>query len=155
MDVAPSCTYPTCANSCLSQITSFVHWLVAIYSASVVDNAMVGCFLHFHEMAPRPTRNTYPVIDHRSLVSLSQSTSQNPLKAISLPPRQRVEPQTPFQIPQDAFDGHPMRRTRLRHEGCCKKDRPKSVVFFIVPIFDLWGHFKIRKTKFKKSENYV
>ena len=95
MDVAPSCTYPTSANSCRSQIASFVHWLVAIYSASVVDNAMVGCFLHFHEMAPRPTRNTYPVVDRRSLVSPAQCASQNPTKDMSLPPRESLSSKLP------------------------------------------------------------
>ena len=48
MDVKFSCTYPTSAKNCLSQIVSLVQWLIAMYSASVVENAMVGCSLHFY-----------------------------------------------------------------------------------------------------------
>ena len=46
-----------------SQIASLAKWLVAMHSDSVVDNVMVGCFLHFHEMTPTPIKYTYPVVD--------------------------------------------------------------------------------------------
>jgi hypothetical protein len=39
-----------------------VQWLLAMYSNSVVDNAMVGCFLHFYEVIPTQTKNMYLVI---------------------------------------------------------------------------------------------
>ena len=78
MDVGLSCTYPTSATSCLSQIASFVQRLVAMHCAYVVDNAIVGFFLYFHGMTSTPTRNTYPVVDRRSFASHAQSASQNP-----------------------------------------------------------------------------
>ena len=78
------------------QTASFVQWLVAMYSANVVDSAMVGCFLHFYEMTPTPTKNTYPVVDCRSFTSPAQSASQNPLNTISLPPRHNLKPKVPF-----------------------------------------------------------
>ena len=46
-----------------NQIASFVQWLVAVFFASVIDNAIVGCFLHFHEMTPMPTTNTDLMVD--------------------------------------------------------------------------------------------
>lgn len=49
MDVVHSCTNPLYTKSYLSQLASSVQWLVAMYSASVVDHAMVDCFLHFHK----------------------------------------------------------------------------------------------------------
>ena len=41
MDVGPSCTYPTSVKSYVSQIASFVQWLVVMYPASIINNAMV------------------------------------------------------------------------------------------------------------------
>ena len=96
MDVSPSCMYPTSANSYLSQIVSFVQWLVAMYSASILDNAMVGCFLHFHEMIPTPTRNMYHVVDRWLFASPAQSPSQNPLKAMFLLSRHNLKSKKPF-----------------------------------------------------------
>ena len=58
-----------------------------MYSASVIDNTMASYFLHFHEMTPMPIKNTYLMVDGWSFASPLQSTLQNPLKAISLPPR--------------------------------------------------------------------
>jgi hypothetical protein len=34
-----------------------------MYSTSIVENAMVDYFLHFHELTPMPTKDTYPVED--------------------------------------------------------------------------------------------
>ena len=77
MDVGSSYTYPTSAKSCISPIASLVQWLVAMYSAFILDNAMVGCFMHFHKMTPTPTtKNTYPVVNHRLFASPIQSTSK-------------------------------------------------------------------------------
>lgn len=61
-------------------------WLLVINSASVVDNAMNCCFLHFHEMISTPTKNTNPMMNRRSFVSPVQSASQKPSKIISFPP---------------------------------------------------------------------
>ena len=66
--------------------TSFVKnndsWVVAasaIYSASHVDSAIVGCFLLSHDIAPPALlrKNTYPVVLLRS-VDDAQSESENP-----------------------------------------------------------------------------
>ncbi|KAG0599654.1 hypothetical protein M758_12G169300 [Ceratodon purpureus] len=76
MVVASTWTHPTSPKSLRSQMTSLVLWLVAMYSASVVDKAIVGCLLQFHEMAPSPTKKTYPVVERRSFASPAQSASQ-------------------------------------------------------------------------------
>ena len=71
MDVAPSCTNPTSTKSYLSQMASFVQWLVVIYLASIVDNASVGCLLQFHEITLTPTKNIYHVVVLQVFASLS------------------------------------------------------------------------------------
>ena len=63
INVGPSCMCTTSAKSYQSQTASFVQWLVVVYFASIVDNAMVGWFFHFHEMIPMSTRNTYLAVD--------------------------------------------------------------------------------------------
>jgi hypothetical protein len=50
----------------------------AMYSASVVDNAIVGCCLLLQEMAPPPIMKTNPVVDLLSSRSPPQSASQYP-----------------------------------------------------------------------------
>ena len=115
MDIGPSYTYPTSTKSCLRQTASFIQWSMAMYSASVVDNVMVGCFLHFHEMNLMPTKNTFPMVDSRSYASPPQFALQNPLKAISLPLRHNVKSKVSFKIPHDAFYGYQLRWSNLRH----------------------------------------
>src|ERR1700738_3820192 len=96
MDVGPSCTYPTPAKNCLSQTAFFVQWLVAMYSVSIIDNAMVGCFLYFHKMTPTPTTNTYPMVDCGSFASPVQSTSQKTLKTTYLHLSHNLKSKVPF-----------------------------------------------------------
>jgi hypothetical protein len=59
-------------------IASFVAWVFAMYSASVVDNAIVGCRLLLQEMAPPPIMKTNHVVDLLSSRSPLQSASQYP-----------------------------------------------------------------------------
>ena len=102
MDVGLSYMYPTSTKSFLSQSIFFVQWLVVIYSASHVDNAMVR-FLHFHEMIPMPIRNKYLVVDLMSFAFLAQSALQNPLEEISLPLRHNLKSKVPFKYPMMRF----------------------------------------------------
>jgi hypothetical protein len=44
-------------------MASLVDWVLAMYSASVVDKVIVGCHLLLQEMAPPPIMNTNPVVD--------------------------------------------------------------------------------------------
>ncbi len=44
-------------------MASFVAWVFAMYSAFMVDNAIVGCRLLLQEMAPPPMMKTNPVVD--------------------------------------------------------------------------------------------
>jgi hypothetical protein len=44
-------------------MVSFVAYVFAMYFASVVDNAIVGCRLLLQEMAPPPIMKTNPVVD--------------------------------------------------------------------------------------------
>ena len=67
-----------------------------MYSASTVDNAMVGCFLHFHKMTLTRTKNIYHAVDHQLFASFVQSASQIPLKTISLPPWHNLKSKVPF-----------------------------------------------------------
>ena len=77
-------------------MASFVQWLVAMYSTYSVDNAMVGCFLHFHKTTSMPTKNTYPMVDLRSFAAPAQSALQNPYIALSSPPRYNLKSNMPF-----------------------------------------------------------
>ncbi len=110
MAVAPTCTSPTSAINFLNHMASLVHWLVAMYSASVVDKTIVGCLLQFHEMAPTPTKNTYPVVERRSFASPPQSASQYPLKLTSLVQRHNFKSKVPFKYRM-------MRFTAIQWEG--------------------------------------
>ena len=62
----------------------------------VIDNAMAGCFLHFYELTPMPTKNMYPMVDRQSFESPAQSVLQKPLKTISLPMRHNLKSKVPF-----------------------------------------------------------
>ena len=96
MDVGLSCTYPTSTKSNLSQTTPLVQWLIVIYSASVVDNAMVSCFLHIHKMTPTPTKK---YIAHGELLVVCISCPiyiAKPLKTISFLPRHNLKYEVPF-----------------------------------------------------------
>ena len=66
----------------LIQINSDVALAIALYSASVLDLATVGCFLEFHEIKlfPRYIRN--PLVDRRSELSPAQSASLNEVSDI-------------------------------------------------------------------------
>ncbi len=56
----------------------FVACMFAMYSASVVDNVIVGCRLLLQEMAPPPIMKTNLVVDLLSSKSPPQSASQYP-----------------------------------------------------------------------------
>lgn len=58
-----------------NQIASCVVADIAIYSASVVDSATVGCFLEFQVIARPCNKKTYPVTDRLSTASPAQSAS--------------------------------------------------------------------------------
>ncbi len=59
-------------------MASFVACMFTMYSASVVDNAIVGCRLLLQEMAPPPIMKTNPMVDLLSSRSTPQSASQYP-----------------------------------------------------------------------------
>jgi hypothetical protein len=54
----------------LSQTASFAASDAAMYSASVVESAMVSCFELFHEIVPPFRVNTYPDYDLKSSLSV-------------------------------------------------------------------------------------
>ena len=49
INVDSSCTNTTSTKSCLNQMAPFTQWLVAMNSTFIIDNALVGHFLHFYE----------------------------------------------------------------------------------------------------------
>ena len=110
MNVCTSYTFLTSAKNCLSHTAYIGHWLVAMYSVFVRNNAMVDCFLHFHEMTRAPTKNTHTIVDRWSFLFPAQHALQNPLKAISLFPCIIYNPKCPLNIswcisqPSNAMD---------------------------------------------------
>jgi hypothetical protein len=116
-------------------------------------------FKHFHEVTPTPTRNIYTVVDCRLFASPAQSASQNPLKAISLPPRYNLKSKVPFQTPHDAFYGHPMQWTCLRHEDSLysqqMQDRSSypSFIYMRNPTPVLYGTYSIFLCTFPNSSS--
>ena len=72
-------------------MASFVPWQLATYSASVLDVAMVACFLELHEISPEPRLKAYPDTDQRVSVHAPQSESTQPVRLISRPPRTSVQ----------------------------------------------------------------
>ena len=74
--VGPASVTPNYSWSCLSQMASWVATLKVMYSASTVDRATQLCFLLDHVMAPPPSRNTFPEVDHWSFTSPAQSASE-------------------------------------------------------------------------------
>ncbi len=55
--------YPKSIINFVIHMASFVACVFAMYSASVVDNAIIGCHLLFQEMAPPPIMKTNLVVD--------------------------------------------------------------------------------------------
>ena len=49
---------PSSESKSLSQVASLAVWVPAIYSASVLERAMVGCFLELQLVAPPPRVKT-------------------------------------------------------------------------------------------------
>ncbi len=73
-----SSMYPKSIINFVIHMASFVACVFAMYSTSVVDNAMVGCHLLLQEMASPPIMKTNPMVDLLSSRSPPQSTSQYP-----------------------------------------------------------------------------
>ena len=86
MEVGASGFSPSSVNSCRIHTFSWVAFDKAMYSASILDNATVGCFLELHVVAPPESIDTYPEIDRLSSILLPQSASEyNVMSAVSLP----------------------------------------------------------------------
>ena len=91
MDVGPSCMYLTSTKSCLNQTIFLVQWIVVMYSTSIVENIMIGCFLHFHEMNPTLIgKKIRTLVDHWSLTFPAQYALQNLVKAIILSSKSKM-----------------------------------------------------------------
>ncbi|KAJ9561692.1 hypothetical protein OSB04_006852 [Centaurea solstitialis] len=67
----------------LSQTASFAASHAAMYSASVVESAIVSCFELFHEIAPPFRVKTYPDCDLKSSLSVWKLASEYPVTLIS------------------------------------------------------------------------
>jgi len=72
MVVASSCTQHVSSISCLSQMTSLVHWLITMYFASIVECVTICYHLLFHDTTSSPTKTTYLEVDLRFFTSLAQ-----------------------------------------------------------------------------------
>ncbi len=73
-----SSMHPKSIINLVIHMASFVAWVLAMYSASVVDNAIVGCRLLLQKMAPLPMMKTNLVVDLLFSRLPPQSTSQYP-----------------------------------------------------------------------------
>ena len=73
-----------------SHMASFAPWQLVVYSASVLDVTMVGCFLELQDIRPELRLNGYPEIEQRELTHAPQSESTHPMRLIFGPPRMRV-----------------------------------------------------------------
>jgi hypothetical protein len=68
--------YPNSFMRFVIHMASLVTYILAMYLASVVDKAIMGCCLLLQEMAPPPIMNTNHVLDLLSSRSSTQSASQ-------------------------------------------------------------------------------
>jgi hypothetical protein len=63
-------------------IISAVAFAIALYSASVMDLEMVGCFLALHEIKFKPRKMTKPPVDLLSSKHPAQSASKKSLTSM-------------------------------------------------------------------------
>jgi len=63
-----------------SHINYLALWVIVIYSASMVDNAMIGCFFELHVTKPPPIFDEYLETDF-PLLRLAKSESTYNLKS--------------------------------------------------------------------------
>ncbi|MFS7901638.1 hypothetical protein Hanom_Chr01g00002041 [Helianthus anomalus] len=76
MTVAPTCLKCRSSRIRLNQIAWQVAAVAAMYSASVLDNATVPCFLVLHVIAALPRENTLAEMLFRSSIQPPQSLSE-------------------------------------------------------------------------------
>jgi hypothetical protein len=63
MTTGASIDCPKSESSFCNQITSHATIAAPLYSASVLDNATVGCFLLLQLTTPLPKKNMKPLVD--------------------------------------------------------------------------------------------
>jgi len=78
MTTGASIDCPKSKSSFCNQTTSHATIAAPLYSASVLDNAIVGYFLLLQLTAPLPKENMKPLVDLLSETLLAQSTSVYP-----------------------------------------------------------------------------
>src|SRR6266853_365010 len=70
--VSNVCANPSSSNKFLNQCASHVALDKAIYSASMVNNAVTDCFLEYQVIAPPDILKTYLVVDFRLSASANK-----------------------------------------------------------------------------------
>jgi hypothetical protein len=78
MTTKSSTNYPKFDNSFCNQTTSHATIATPMYSAFVLDNASVGCFLLLQLTTPLPKENMKPLVDLLPETLPTQSTSVYP-----------------------------------------------------------------------------
>jgi len=78
MTIGASTDCPKSESSFCNQITSHASNCCTFYSASVLDNAIVGCFLLLQLTTPLPKENMKPLVDLLFATLPAQSASVYP-----------------------------------------------------------------------------
>ena len=73
---------PRSVRSHLSQMTSFVACMAAMYLASVLKRVTEVCFFELQLTVAPPSMKTKPNMDFRSFTSLAQSASTKPWSVV-------------------------------------------------------------------------
>ncbi len=74
MTIGASTDYPKSESSFSNQITSHATIVVPLYSTSVLDSAIISCFLVLQLTTPLPEENMKPLVDLLSETLPAQST---------------------------------------------------------------------------------
>ncbi len=74
MTIGASTNYPKSESSFYNQTTSHAAIVAPLYSASVLDNATIGCFLLLQLTTSFPKENMKPLVDLLSETLPAQST---------------------------------------------------------------------------------
>ena len=113
-----TCGYPRSSRRVRSQMASRVACDAAMYSASIVECATVGCFLDDHEMCLPAISKVNPLTERRVSRSWAQSESVHSTRS--------VVPSVPWLLPSRSLKCAVPLRFKMRFSGVRAKLRKNS-----------------------------